>query len=124
FVGADHRVKPPFLGLLRRARERRVDVERALWREIAADLGGRRRLGGRGIDDDEALARSAENAVLAIDDLLDLRRPGHAKDYDVRAFRQLRVGLRLAGTRCQDVLSRFAIPVHAYRQWKALGHEI
>ncbi len=123
-IGTDHRVEAPFLGFLRRARQRRVDVERSLGREIAANLRRRRGLGGRGVDHDETFTRGAENAVFAVDDLLDLRRPRHAQDHDIRRAGELGVGLRFARSGREDVLRRLPVAVHAHRQRKALGHEI
>src|SRR5258708_18571174 len=74
-IGTDHRVEAPLLGFLRRARQRRVDVERSFGREIAANLRRRRGLGGRGVDDDETLTRRAPNAAFALDHLLHLPPP-------------------------------------------------
>ena len=55
----------------------------------------RRRLGGRGVDHDQAGARRGEQAVGAVDDLLDLRRAGDAEEDDVGAARDRRRGCRL-----------------------------
>ena len=123
-VGADHDVELAQLRLDRRARERRVDEAHALRGERLAHLRGRRRLARRRVDDDEPLARHAGDAVLAVDDLLDLRRAGHAQEHDVGVARDVGVGLHFLGARREQVLERLAVAVDAHRQRKALGDEV
>ena len=111
-VGADHDVEPALLRLDRRARERRVDEPHALRRERLAHLGGGRRLARRRVDDDRGPgARDARDAVLADDDLLDLRRAGDAQEHDVGVARDVGVGRHLLRARREQVLERLAVAV-------------
>ena len=88
-VGADHAVELPFLGVLRRARERRVDD---------APFSRSRRGYGRWIRASRSSSRlrSAPCAPLeepAVHIRLDLRRSGDAQDDAVRNFGELARGL-------------------------------
>ena len=123
-VGAHHGVEPPFLGFLRRARERRIDVERAGLGQIVADLRSGFRLRGRRVDHDEPGASDAEDAVLAVDDLLDLRRAGDAQDHHVGRLGELCIALRFLRPGGENVLCSLTIAVHTDRQRETLGDEI
>ena len=72
-LGADHDVEPALFGFPRRARHRGIDEAHPFGGEVAADAPGGLRFGGRGVDDDEVLARRRHQALVAVDDLLDLR---------------------------------------------------
>ena len=63
--------------------------ERASASRIFVVVAGSR---GRRVDDDQPGARGAGDAVLAMDDLLDLRRAGDAEEHDVGSARDVRVG--------------------------------
>ena len=133
-LGADHGVQAPFLGLLGRARQRRIDVARCRGGEVGAEPLGRRRLGGRGVDHDQAVARAREQALRAVDDLLDLRRAGDAEEDDVGAARaprhcsspparrrragrrgvmRLRLTLKVSGIALGQQVLRHAVAHHA-----------
>ena len=123
-VGADHDVEPPLLGLDRRSGERRIDEADAGERERFAHLRRRGRLARRRVDDDEPDPRGGGDAVLAMDDLLDLRRARDAEDDDVRRPRHVRVGRDLLRACGEQVRERRAIAMRAHRQRKALRDEV
>ena len=68
--------------------------------------------------------RDRRDAVLAVDDFLDLRRAGHAQEDDVVAASEVGVGRHFLGTRGEQVLERLAVAVRAHRERKALGDEV
>ena len=123
-LGADHGVEAAFLGLLRRARQRRVDVARSLGGEVGADARRRRRLGGRRVDDDEAGARGLCQAAFAPDDVLDLRRARDADEDDVGRARDLDRARCLARAGRDQVGEALAVAVRLERQRIALGEQV
>ncbi len=123
-VGADHRVEPALLGFPRRAREWCVDEFRVLRREIGPDCRSRCRLGRRRVDDDQALSRGPEQTIGAVDDRLDLRRPGHAEKDDIRSVRQVRRSLGFRRTGGDDVLQRLAVAVGEHLEREPLGDDV
>jgi imidazolonepropionase-like amidohydrolase len=123
-VGAHHDVEPALLGLDRRARERRVDEDGAgaLGRRAHPRRG--RRLARRAVDDHEAGALRGEQAVLAGDDRLDLRRARHAEEDDLRVLGERPRGGRLGGAGGEQVGHPLAVAVHREGERVALREQV
>jgi hypothetical protein len=123
-LGAHHGVEPAFLGLLGRARQRRIDQLDALGREVVADARAGGRLGGGGVDHDQALAAAFEQAVLAVNNLFDLGRARDADEHDVAGLRAFGVGfgfLRAGGDQVGQVV---AVAVDLEGQAEAFGQQV
>jgi len=123
-VSADHDVELAKLRFDGSTGERCVDEAHALFRQRFAHLRGCRRFARRRVDHHETLVRHGRNAVLAVDDFLDLRRAGHAQDDDVGVARNIGIGLDFRGARCQKISEGCAVAIDPHRQRKALGDEI
>jgi hypothetical protein len=123
-VGADHHVQAPGLGIHRRARQRRIDVAHALRGAGFAQACGRVGLAGGGVHDHQPLVCAREQAVLAAEHGLDLRRAGHADEHDVARRGQLGGAGAFRRPGREQVGHAFAVAVDGDRQRMPLGEQV